>query len=219
MNVHLRELASISPHPFVSDASYWTPDLITGSAWLEHAPFGFWIVDALRRDFESWLPKLSARGVVLFHDTAEYQNGFGVHRLWEELRARYPAFEFRHGHGLGVLGVGATLPAPLRDLCDVSSSPAAVEGVRATYQRLGGSIAALQRTAEHDREMEALRAQVRHLETLIDSYEASTSWRATAPLRSIARLMRSANSVAEDLSDKLTDVAAPAARPAWRADH
>ena len=48
MNVQLRELTTVSSHSFVSPASYWMPDLINGSAWLEHAPFGFWIVEALR---------------------------------------------------------------------------------------------------------------------------------------------------------------------------
>ena len=46
MNVQLRELSPISPHSCVSQASYWMPQLINGSAWLEHAPFGFWIVEA-----------------------------------------------------------------------------------------------------------------------------------------------------------------------------
>src|ERR1041384_2682510 len=48
MNAQLRELSTASLHSFVSQASYWTPDLINASAWLEHAPFGFWIVEALR---------------------------------------------------------------------------------------------------------------------------------------------------------------------------
>jgi hypothetical protein len=78
----------------------------------------------------------------------------------------------------------------------------------------------LQRIAEQDRELDKLRAQVRQLEAAVGSYEASTSWRVTAPLRGVARLMKSANAVAGDLRDKLNDVAAPAApaKPAYRAD-
>src|ERR1043165_6846732 len=48
MNVKLRELSAVSANSFGSQAPYWTPDLINASAWLEHAPFAFWLVDALR---------------------------------------------------------------------------------------------------------------------------------------------------------------------------
>ena len=304
MNVQLRDLSSFSVKSLVSPASYWMPDLINGSAWLEHAPFGSWLVEALRprmivelgvhggfsysvfcqavkrlhlsarcfaidtwrgdehagyygddvydavcshnrrydsfsrlirsdfsdacgafadgsidllhidgchryeavrRDFETWLPKLSKRGVILFHDTAEYAEGFGVYRLWDELSSPYPSFEFRHGHGLGVLGVGEKLPAPLRDLFDASTSPASVQMIRATYERLGGAISAQQELAE-------LRERARHLEAVVESYETSTSWRITAPLRGVAGLMSSANTVAGDLSNRLCDVTTPTPR-------
>jgi GT2 family glycosyltransferase/glycosyltransferase involved in cell wall biosynthesis len=32
----------------LSTASFWRPDRLVESAWLEHAPFAFWLVDALR---------------------------------------------------------------------------------------------------------------------------------------------------------------------------
>ena len=32
----------------LSPASFWTPDHLPASAWLTHAPFAFWLVDALR---------------------------------------------------------------------------------------------------------------------------------------------------------------------------
>jgi len=320
MNVQLRELSAAGLNSFVSQASYWAPDLINASAWLEHAPFGFWIVDtmrprsivelgvhsgfsysvfcqavqrlhlstrcfaidtwrgdehagyygddvyaavsshnrrydafsrlirsdfsdacgefadgsidllhidgchsyaAVRRDFETWLPKVSSRGVILFHDTAEYTRGFGVYRVWEELRLRYPSFEFRHGHGLGVLGVGERVPTPLCDLFASSADLGCAQTIRSTYERLGVAVSSQQRVNEQEHEIDALREQVRQLEAVIDSYQASTSWRVTAPLRSAARLMKSANTVAGDLREKLHNVAAPgvaAVRPAWRAD-
>src|SRR3954451_22775046 len=55
--------------------------------------------DAVRHDVETWLPKLSDRGVMLLHDTNVREADFGVWRLWEELAPRFPAFAFAHGHG------------------------------------------------------------------------------------------------------------------------
>ena len=33
---------------FVSKASFWKPDYVSSSAWLEHAPFAYWLVDTIR---------------------------------------------------------------------------------------------------------------------------------------------------------------------------
>ena len=91
------------------------------------------------------------------------------------------------------------------------------------YERLGGHIGGLQAVAARDRDIEQLRQQVRRLEAAIANYETSTSWRLTAPLRGIARLMNSANRVAGDLRDRLHDAASPSpsapAAPIYRADH
>jgi hypothetical protein len=311
MNVLLREPTISGQQTCVSPASYWLPDLMADSAWIEHAPFGFWIASALkprmvvelgvhrgfsyfvlcqavaqlrlpakcfaidnwtgdehagfygddvyeavcahnrryegfsrlirsdfadantqfadrsidllhidgyhtyeatRRDFESWLPKMSKRGVVMFHDTAEYGNGFGVYRLWEELRRHYRHFEFMHGHGLGVVCVGDDPPGAVRALFEATASPAASHTIRATYERFGGYLAHMQRAVMLDQ-------QVRALEAVVASYQASTSWRVTAPLRAAARLMNSARGVADitgDVSAALRKAAVLSGEPGYR---
>jgi hypothetical protein len=64
---------------------------------------GFHSYEAVRHDFESWLPKVRPGGIVLLHDISIRSAEFGVWRFWEELRPRFAAFEFRHSAGLGVI--------------------------------------------------------------------------------------------------------------------
>jgi O-antigen biosynthesis protein len=227
------------PMEFISEASFWIPDLFVESGWIEHAPFAFWLIqvvrprilvelgthqgfsyfvfnqaqqrvgsktgcfaidtwrgdehagfygeevfesvqahnarysdfsqlirstfeeaithfadesidllhidgrhfyDDVKRDFETWKPKLSSRGVVLFHDTNVRTHDFGVFRLWDELAAVYPHFEFVHGHGLGLLGVGTDVPHALRSLFAVSHDSLLTTQIQNAYAHLGKSL-------------------------------------------------------------------------------
>ncbi len=93
---------------------------------------GLHTYDAVRHDFETWLPKVSDRGVILFHDIAIRTGDFGVWKLWAELQERYPTFSFEHSAGLGVLAPGSTPPAAIRTLCGIGS-PAEAEQVRRSF--------------------------------------------------------------------------------------
>ena len=111
------------------------PYMPDGSIDLLHID-GLHSEEAVRHDFDSWLPKLSDRAVVLFHDTNVRERGFGVWQVFSDLRQIYPAFEFIHEHGLGVLAVGRDVPADVAGLCALTD-PATIQAVRERFSQLG----------------------------------------------------------------------------------
>lgn len=282
-------------HPWISATSYWEPARYVGSAWYQHAPFAYWLVDAVEprtivelgthkgfsffvfceavkrlgldttvtatdgwmgdehagfygqavydavakttadhyagigelhrgyfdefapttddgsvdvlhidgrhryedvwHDFESWLPTVSDRGVVLFHDTTERKRDFGVWKFWDEVRDRYPSFGFEHGHGLGVLAVGTQVPPKLEAFLAAGRSEGAA--IRAFYHERGQRIsesavawADAERYAAAAGQLRAREASLAAAERRVGDLESSTSWRITAPLRRVGSALR-----------------------------
>lgn len=78
--------------------------------------------EAVKHDFERWLPKLSSRAIVLFHDISVREEHFGVWRLWEEVSHAYPSCAFTHSNGLGVLLIGSEVPDEVQEVLGLSGS-------------------------------------------------------------------------------------------------
>jgi hypothetical protein len=102
---------------------------------------GYHTLEAVTHDFHAWRPKLSDRAVVLCHDIDVREKDFGAWRLWERLKDDYPSFDLRHGHGLGVLGIGKDLPEAVRWLLALRSGhPDRAKTVRLFFARLGAAV-------------------------------------------------------------------------------
>lgn len=156
-----------------------------GSVDLLHID-GFHSYEAVRHDWDAWAPKVSSRGIVLFHDTCVRSRGFEVWKLWQELQAQHATFSFEHGHGLGVLFVGEDHSPEVRAFAQTARDPSRAAAVRSLYAALGARVGrqVLLRRQQHaappapppqrtpispevQREWAALRCRVDVLDTLM----------------------------------------------------
>ncbi|HZM85402.1 MAG TPA: class I SAM-dependent methyltransferase [Blastocatellia bacterium] len=99
---------------------------------------GYHVYEAVRHDFEAWLPKMSSQGVMLLHDINVREGDFGVRRLWDEIKSKYRHFEFIHGHGLGILALGEINSPEFEELVEATDEQIAT--IRDFFFQLGNRL-------------------------------------------------------------------------------
>jgi hypothetical protein len=155
---------------------------------------GFHSYEAIKEDFETWLPKVSPNGIILLHDIHVRRNTFGVYKFWREIKSQFKTIEFVGSHGLGVVFLGEVPVGKLDELVRRS-----LDGELAQIQGTFGSITddvvqnaksveLLGALAERDSALAERDSALAERDSALaerDSVLNSTIWKISKPYRSL----------------------------------
>ncbi|MBC2702344.1 MAG: glycosyltransferase [ANME-2 cluster archaeon] len=133
--------------------------------------------DAVKHDYEAWLPKMSQRGVVLLHDINVHEKNFGVWKFWEEISKHYPSFEFKHGYGLGVLAVGVDVPGEVLNFLNMEEQE--IVATTKLYSYLGDKIALGHQLQARGAQINELNSAIQARDTQINELNSAIQTRDT----------------------------------------
>lgn len=158
---------------------------------------GLHTYEAVRHNFENWLPKMSDSGVVLFHDITVRGADFGVWKFWEEVSPGYPHLSFDHSHGLGVLVVGKNVPPAFSQVLREFGSIEGQDHSKAYFERLGKLVEAEYRLRVLQEvnmklgfALKEEHACLEEVQNKLDRMMKSSSWRITQPWRRFTKSFR-----------------------------
>lgn len=180
-----------------------------------------------RHDFQTWLPKLSTRAIVVLHDTSERMEDFGLVPFADELRARYPVVELTQGNGLTVVAVGKDQRPEMAELFRTGDDSTSLSELRAMFGRLGkacaeessrlgdleGARAAAEAAlAQRDDELEAVRANLRVAARSARARGAELS----AARREVAETSRTLDAATERAAAQKREISRMRGSMSWR---
>lgn len=114
-------------------------DIEDGSVDLLHIDGRHFYQD-VKEDFESWIPKLADRAIILFHDTEVRERDFGVWEYWNEITKEHVGFNFPFQHGLGVLFWGDDLTSEMAEFRNLIGTDSGRDAIIALFYALGQEI-------------------------------------------------------------------------------
>jgi hypothetical protein len=135
---------------------------------------GLHTYEAVKHDFDTWLPKVAPGGVILLHDIAVRENNFGVWKLWDEIKKSFTTAEFSHGYGLGIVFV----PGSLTERCTELYNLLTQETSKLLFSSLGrAALLAAEKTrleSTHEvllQEQEHAKLEIAHLNQVVSSHQ------------------------------------------------
>ena len=156
---------------------------------------GLHTYEAVKNDFETWLPKVKNEGIVLLHDVNERKPGFGVWKFWQEICENYPTFLFDYGSGLGVIQITKNKNfITISDSFNLNSSDKKLiqDSFSSAYELMRLRDELSKKTIQIEKtlaDLNRVKSEKIITKSKLESVQSSFSWKSTSPLRSIRRLL------------------------------